>query len=160
MSRKSLIAVVLFAASLAPALAQDAPREVPPNTQDVAPPRGTPPALATPQELIGKSVHDLRNGDIGAAARDDIKALRRGPLLIHGNYCGIGNRPGATPVDELDAACMRHDACTHTGSVPGCRCDDRLRTEAAEIAQDPSTRPDIRAIAAATAAGMAVLICK
>lgn len=55
---------------------------------------------------------------------------------------------------------MRHDACTHTGSMPGCRCDDRLRVEATEIAEDPAARPDIRAIAAATAAGMAVLVCK
>ena len=129
--------------------------------EDLGPPaEATPPVFATPQDLLGKSVHDLEQGRIGAAAKDDIKALRRGPLLIHGNYCGIGNRPGATPVDELDAACMRHDACTHTGDLPNCRCDDRLRVEAIEIAQDPAMRPDVRALAAATAAGMTVLVCK
>ena len=119
-----------------------------------------PPALATPRELVGKSIDDLASGRIGAAARDDIKALRRGPLLIHGNYCGIGNRPGSSPVDTLDAACMRHDACTHTGGIPSCRCDDRLRAEALEIAQDPATRPDIAALATATAASMVVLVCR
>ena len=127
---------------------------------DDAPPLRTPPALATPEELVGKSIDDLSKGRFGAAAHDDIKALRRGPLLIHGNYCGIGNRPGAPPVDDLDAACMRHDACTQTGKMPSCKCDDLLRIEAGEIAQDPATRADIAALATATAASMTVLICK
>ena len=118
-----------------------------------------PPALATPGELVDKSVRDLQEGRLGAAARDDIKALRRGPLLIH-NYCGIGNRPGTSPIDALDAACQRHDSCTHTGKLPSCRCDDLLRIETSEIAQDPAMSPDIRALAAATAASMLVLVCK
>lgn len=123
-------------------------------------PAHNPPAFAGPQELVGKSIDDLSKGKFGAAARDDIKALRRGPLLIHGNYCGIGNRPGAPPVDALDAACMRHDACTHTNDLPSCRCDDRLRAEADEIAHDPASRPEIVALATAMSASMAVLVCK
>ena len=122
--------------------------------------QATPPAFAGPQELVGKSIDDLSKGRLVGAARDDIKALRRGPLLIHGNYCGIGNRPGSAPVDALDAACMRHDACTHTNDVPSCRCDDRLRIEATEIAQDPATPTDIAALATATAASMTILVCK
>ncbi len=115
---------------------------------------------ATPEDLVGKSVQDLAKGQVGAALKDDVTALQRGPLLIHGNYCGIGNRPGSKPVDSLDEACMRHDACTTTGDVPNCACNDRLRLESAAIAQDPQTPPNIQGLAAATAASMAVLICK
>ncbi len=132
----------------------------PPPPQSLPVERANPPAFAGPQELVGKSIDDLSKGRIGAAARDDIKALRRGPLLIHGNYCGIGNRPGTPPIDALDAACMRHDACTQTGNLPSCRCDDRLRTEATEVAQDPATPADVAALATATAASMKILICK
>ena len=107
---------------------------------------------ATTLEKAGETVKDLATGDI--------KALRRGPLLIHGNYCGIGNRPGTSPVDVLDAACQRHDACTHTGSLPSCACDERFLHEASAIAED-SARPDeLRALAASMAASMAVLVCK
>ena len=172
--RVLIIAVaVCLAAGCSAALAQEAgppvlmpppeampPASVPLPSPEARPRETTPPAFATPGDLVGKSVRDLEQGRLGAAAKDDIRALRRGPLLIHGNYCGIGNRPGAAPIDDLDAACMRHDACTHTGSIPNCRCDDRLRAEATEIAKDSAIRPDVRAIAAATAAGMAVLICK
>ncbi|KAM0011283.1 putative phospholipase A(2) [Helianthus debilis subsp. tardiflorus] len=35
------------------------------------------------------------------------------PLLRYGKYCGIlySGCPGAKPCDELDACCMKHDAC-------------------------------------------------
>ena len=114
----------------------------------------------TPEELVGKSASDLGHGDIAATTKDDVKALRRGPLLIHGNYCGIGNRPGTPAVDLLDAACMRHDACTHTGNLPSCSCDNRLHDEAVAIAQDGRTPVEIKALAATMAASMVVLICK
>ena len=115
---------------------------------------------AGPEALVGKSVRDLSAGKVGAAIDDDVTALQRGPLLIHGNYCGIGNRPGTKPIDALDAACKRHDACTVTGDVPNCACNDRLQAESAAIAQDSSQPADLQALAAATAASMAVLICK
>jgi hypothetical protein len=89
-----------------------------------------------------------------------IAALRRGPLLIHGNFCGIGNRPGTLPIDALDAACMHHDACTKTGSLPSCACDERLLRDAKAIAEDPRTPADLQTVAAATAAAMAVLVCE
>ena len=114
----------------------------------------------TPSQLVDKSLHDLSKGDLGEVAKDDIKALRRGPLLIHGNYCGVGNRPGTPPTDALDAACMRHDACTDTGTLPSCTCDQRLRIEATAVAEDPTTPPDLKVTAAATAAAIAVLICE
>lgn len=33
-------------------------------------------------------------------------------LKFHGNYCGLGTR-GGIPIDELDAACKRHDVGYH-----------------------------------------------
>nr|GEX41993.1 phospholipase A2-alpha [Tanacetum cinerariifolium] len=35
------------------------------------------------------------------------------PLLRYGKYCGIlySGCPGEKPCDELDACCMKHDAC-------------------------------------------------
>ena len=128
------------------------PTDPAPNLDPAHPP-------LTPSQLLDKSIHDLAKGKIGAAAKDDIKALRRGPLLIHGNYCGVGNRPGTPPIDALDAACMRHDACTDTGTLPSCTCDQRLRIEAMAVAEDPTTPPDLKVTAAATAAAIAVLVC-
>lgn len=107
---------------------------------------------ATTARKAGEVIEDLSRGDV--------KALRRGPLLLHGNYCGIGGRPGLPPVDVLDAACMRHDACTKTGALPNCACNERLQREATAIVEDPRTTPELKTLAAATAAGMAVLICK
>ena len=122
-----------------------APLPTPPRADHIDTPAKT-------LEKAGEVVEDLAKGDI--------KALRRGPLLIYGNYCGIGNRPRAAPVDELDAACMRHDACTHTGNLPSCTCDEHLQGEATAIAADESRPKKMRALAGAMAASMAVLICK
>ncbi len=127
----------------------------------VATPPSIPPAAAdanrldTPGETLKKAgavIRDLASGNV--------HALRRGPLLLHGNFCGIGGRPGLAPIDALDAACKRHDACTRTGSLPNCTCDERLEREATAIAGDPATTAELKALAAATAASMAVLICK
>lgn len=113
-----------------------------------------------PGDLLEKSARDLAHGNVAAAAHDDATALRRGPLLIHGNYCGVGNRPGTPPIDLLDAACMRHDACTKTNTLPTCTCNARLRSEAAAIAQDPRTPADVKVLAATMTASMGILICR
>ncbi len=110
--------------------------------------------------MVDKSARDLKRGDVAAAVKDNVTALRRGPLLIHGNYCGIGNRPGTPPVDLLDEACMHHDACTHTGRLPSCACDNRLHDDAVTISRDPRTPVDIQVLATSVAASMLVLICK
>jgi hypothetical protein len=82
-----------------------------------------------------------------------------GMTLIHGNYCGVGSRPGA-PIDALDVACMHHDACTPTGGIPTCDCNARLRDEAAAVAQDPRQALELQSLASLTAAAAAVMICK
>ncbi len=114
----------------------------------------------TPEEMVDKSAHDLRQGDVTAAVKDDVTALRRGPLLVHGNYCGIGNRPGTPPIDLLDEACMHHDACMHSGKLPSCACDNRLHDDAVAIARDPRTPVNIQVLATSVAASMVVLICR
>ena len=58
-------------------------------------------------------------------------------MLIHGNYCGPGNNAPLPPIDALDAACARHDACTPEGGLPTPACNLRLQQEAALIARDP-----------------------
>ncbi|MGE7414139.1 hypothetical protein [Methylobacterium tarhaniae] len=65
-------------------------------------------------------------------------------LLIHGNYCGLGNRAPLPPVDALDAACARHDACTPPGGLPSRRCNLRLFREADLISRDPRQPDDVR----------------
>jgi hypothetical protein len=111
--------------------------------------------------LLAVAPTALRAEDpIKQAVKKDIAILRSGPLLIHGNYCGIGNRPGREPIDALDTACMHHDGCTRTGQLPSCACDNRLRDEALAIAKDPGTPPDIQALALTMVGSMTILICK
>ncbi|AWN34821.1 hypothetical protein [Methylobacterium radiodurans] len=72
----------------------------------------------------------------------------RGRLLIHGNFCGPGNRgPGYPPIDALDLACARHDACSPplaSGRLAACACHDRLHAEADLVARDPRTPLSVR----------------
>lgn len=82
-----------------------------------------------------------------------------GATLIHGNYCGAGNRPGKPPIDALDLACMNHDACSPTGGMPTCECNARLRDEAFAVSRDPRQTPELRSLASLTAAAATVMIC-
>lgn len=82
-----------------------------------------------------------------------------GATLIHGNYCGAGNRPGKPPIDALDLACMNHDACSPTGGMPTCECNARLRDEALAVSRDPRQAPELRSLASLTAAAASVMIC-
>jgi hypothetical protein len=79
-------------------------------------------------------------------------ALGGPKLVIYGNYCGPGNNAPLPPVDALDAACARHDACTPTRGLPTRACNVRLAREAQAIAQDPTQTDELRALAGAVAA--------
>ncbi len=79
------------------------------------------------------------------------------PILVHGNYCGPGNNAPLPPIDALDAACARHDACTPTGSLPSKACNLRLEREASAIARDPRQTPDLRAMAGLISTSIAML---
>lgn len=80
-------------------------------------------------------------------------------MLFHGNYCGMGSRPGTRPVDALDAACMRHDACAPSGGIPSCDCNARLQIESTAISQNVTQPPDIQFLASVTAAGAGLMLC-
>lgn len=96
-----------------------------------------------------------------AIAQDVINGLMHGALVYHGNYCGPGNKGiHPAPVDSLDEACMHHDACTTDGQIPACSCNEKLRTEATRIAQDPRVSEDERQAAEFTTQGVAALPCQ
>jgi hypothetical protein len=60
---------------------------------------------------------------------------------VHGNYCGPmhgGGKKTASPVDELDEACMRHDMCYGETGYFSCECDEDLVKEIKNM-DDPST---------------------
>lgn len=78
-------------------------------------------------------------------------------MLIHGNYCGPGNNAPLPPVDVLDDACARHDACTPPHGLPSASCNARLQREADAIARDPRQPDGLRAMAGLIAAGAGVL---
>ena len=114
---------------------------------------------------------------VGAFQPDDVRApvidvpeveLPRlpavnGALVFHGNYCGPGSRgAGRPPVDALDAACMRHDACSPPlgAGLPRCGCHARLYREAAAVARARGTPDDVRVAAQFVSEGARVLACR
>ena len=107
---------------------------------------------------------------LGAAAILPLRAQelpridpQRGAFLIHGNFCGPGNRgPGHPPIDALDLACAHHDACTppiQSGRLPRCSCHERLSAEAGLVARDPRTPASLRETARFIADGALALPC-
>ena len=92
---------------------------------------------------------------------DAIAPLMHGQLVYHGNYCGPGNKGvHPAPVDALDAACMRHDACVKDFKIPSCGCNTRLAQEAAVVAADASAPVEEREAADFTARGAQALPCQ
>ncbi|MDP4002668.1 hypothetical protein [Methylobacterium sp. NEAU K] len=89
-----------------------------------------------------------------AQAQPDARAPA---LLFHGNYCGPGNNAPLRPIDALDAACARHDACVPGNGLPSRVCNLRLQQEADYISRDPRQPSDLRAMAGFVAAGAAML---
>lgn len=86
----------------------------------------------------------LAAGAVAARAQELIPPgpTGQGALLIYGNFCGPGNRgPGYRPIDALDRACARHDACwpnpASGQALPACACNRRLQVEAGLVARDP-----------------------
>ena len=88
-----------------------------------------------------------------AVPADAQPAAFGGPkILIHGNYCGPGNNAPLPPIDALDAACARHDACTPEGGLPSPACNLRLQRDAALISRDPRQSQNLRSLAGLVAA--------
>lgn len=78
-------------------------------------------------------------------------------MLVHGNYCGPGNNAPLPPIDALDAACARHDACTPNGGLPSQACNLRLQREATLISRDPHQPQDVRSMAGLVAASATLI---
>lgn len=78
-------------------------------------------------------------------------------MLVHGNYCGPGNNAPLPPIDALDAACARHDACTPNGGLPSQACNLRLQREATLISRDPRQPQDVRSMAGLVAASATLI---
>jgi hypothetical protein len=94
---------------------------------------------------------------LGLALPAVAQEARPPSLLLHGNYCGPGNNAPRPPIDALDAACARHDACTPSGALPSRACNLRLQHDAELIANDPRQPDDLRMTAGFVAAGAAML---
>lgn len=92
-----------------------------------------------------------------ASAFSSAAASTRPVFLIHGNYCGPGNRSPLAPTDALDAACARHDACTPDGGLPTKACNMRLQREADDVANDPRQSASLRIMAGLVASGAAMM---
>ena len=84
-------------------------------------------------------------------------AVEGPPMLLHGNYCGPGNKAPAAPVDALDAACARHDACTPDGALAPKACNLRLQVDAERVADDPRQPEELRMMAGLVASGAAMM---
>ncbi|WP_192855894.1 hypothetical protein [Tardiphaga robiniae] len=93
-------------------------------------------------------------------SRINLDPRTNGANLVHGNYCGLGSRPGKSPIDALDVACMHHDACTPPSGIPDCDCNIQLREEAAAVASDPKQPSDLQIMASMIASAASVMICK
>ena len=66
---------------------------------------------------------------------------------LHGNYCGLGNR-GGRALDDLDAACKRHDECYDSRVAFACSCDRTISAEAAGVSLKSGIRSSVREKAA------------
>lgn len=138
--RFACAAFLLAGGAVAPGHAQDVVREAP---------AAAPVAVTPPARVVIPTPRDPKNLDPST----------NGLTLIHGNYCGVGQRPGG-PIDALDVACMHHDACTPTGRLPTCDCNARLRDEAAAVARDPRQPTELQSMASMVAAAATVMLCK
>lgn len=96
-------------------------------------------------------------GGLAVPALAQPSAMGGPKVLIHGNYCGPGNNAPLPPIDALDAACARHDACTPDGGLPSKACNLGLQRDAEWIARDPRQPDDLRTLAGFVAAGAALM---
>lgn len=119
--------------------------------------------LATHREPALAAVLALMLAGLAPASAQETPRIdaKHGALLIHGNFCGPGNRgPNHPPVDALDLACAHHDACTPpAGGLARCSCNERLNEEASLVAHDPATPEKVRVTAQFIADGALALPC-
>lgn len=109
---------------------------------------GIPKALRGSAAKSGGPVNDLNPSgrpEEPPLPKADLSAVLAGKALFHGNYCGAGQRgAGLAPTDDLDAACMRHDACYDAAGYRSCACDAALKREAAAVSELPDIARQVR----------------
>lgn len=111
----------------------------------------------------GGPANDLNPGSSSEIPRprSNLANVLTGKELFHGNYCGAGQRgEGLPPTDQLDAACMRHDACYDAAGYASCACDQVLGREAGAVADQPDVTADVRGKALSVVEAAGVLSCK
>ncbi|GJE12815.1 hypothetical protein FOHLNKBM_3867 [Methylobacterium longum] len=125
---------------------------------------GIPKALRGSGSKAGGPANDLNPGgraEAPAPPRGEIGQVIAGQALFHGNYCGKGQRgEGLPPTDDLDAACMRHDACYDAAGYSSCACDATLRREAASVADGTNASLEVRRRALSVIEAAAAMACR
>ncbi len=169
-------------------LAQGA-QEAPAATVEVEEPRpGPPPDLSDPNSKAGEALNEpsersgipkvLRSSgsraggpanelnpggraEAPAPPKGDLGRVVAGQEPYHGNYCGKGQRgEGLPPTDELDAACMHHDACYDTAGYHSCACDTALKREASAVADGSNASLEVRRRALSVVEATAAMDCR
>lgn len=125
---------------------------------------GIPKSLRASGSKAGGPANELNPGgraEAPAPPKGDLQRVVAGRELFHGNYCGKGQRgEGLAPIDALDAACMRHDACYGTAGYSSCNCDATLRREATAVSDDPSVSLETRRRALSVTQATAAMECR
>lgn len=123
-----------------------------------------PKVLRSSGSKAGGPANDLNpsgQAEAPAPPKGDLGKVAAGKELFHGNYCGKGQRgEGLPPIDALDAACMRHDACYDTAGYSSCACDTALRREAATVSDDPGASLETRRRALSVTEATAAMDCR
>ena len=125
---------------------------------------GIPKALRTSGSRAGGPANELNPGgraEAPAPPKGDLGRVVAGEELFHGNYCGKGQRGvGLAPTDDLDAACMRHDACYDDAGYSSCACDATLRREASAVSDSPRASLEVRRRALSVAEAATAMGCR
>lgn len=125
---------------------------------------GIPKALRSSGSRAGGPANELNpSGRVEEPAppKGDLGQVVAGKELFHGNYCGKGQRgEGLPPTDDLDAACMRHDACYDTAGYSSCACDATLKREATLVSDSPKASLEVRRRALSVIEAAAAMECR
>lgn len=125
---------------------------------------GIPKALRASGSRAGGPANDLNPGgraEEPAPPKGDLGRVVAGEELFHGNYCGKGQRgEGLAPTDDLDAACMRHDACYDTAGYSSCACDAVLKREASRVSDSPNASLEVRRRALSVIEAAEAMTCR
>ena len=111
----------------------------------------------------GGPANELNTGDQRATEKlpgGSVADAVSGRDLYHGNYCGYGNRGyDKPPVDDLDAACMRHDQCFDQTNR-SCGCNAALKVDAYKVSEMRSASRELRMRAASVIESIAGMKCR